>query len=301
MKATFTLALIFVAAAVAATRPGNWDFSKLGTAEWVDGDGEDIYNSTTAYQLVDYAAAAYCPKYELESWSCKACKGDTTGFVLTSYFLDEETSTNAYVGYHAGLQAIILSFEGSANTTNWITNIQFLRVDYDFPGAPPGVKVHRGFYNAYKKIGIDVEQDVGALVDQFPTYHVYVTGHSLGGALANFGAIDVSLNRPHVPVNLYTFGAPRIGNEAYAQWFDSQIENSIRMTNDSDIVPHLPPKTWPFSFFQTTTEVWLTPPNKVTVCSSTNGEDPKCSDGQIDLSSQDHHYYLDQVMGGGAC
>eukprot|EP00030_Apusomonadida_sp_AF-17_P002471 a339785_1203.p2 GENE.a339785_1203~~a339785_1203.p2 ORF type:complete len:306 (+),score=96.13 a339785_1203:27-920(+) len=297
MRALFVLAL-FAAAVVAH---GTWDLSKLGTDEWIDGDGPDVYNSTIAYMLVDYAAAAYCPKAEIEAWNCKACKGDTTGFVLTSYFLDEDTSTNAFVGYHPASKQVILSFEGSANVTNWITNIQFLKVDFQFPNAPEGARVHRGFYKAYQAIGVDVENDVGQLIDQLPGYQVLVTGHSLGGALAVFGAIDVSLNRPHVPVNVYTFGQPRVGNKMFSEWFDMQIANSIRMTNNSDIVPHLPPKTWPFDFFQQTTEVWLHPPNQVTVCSETNGEDPKCSDGHINLSTDDHHWYLDQVMGGGAC
>lgn len=83
---------------------------------------------------------------------------------------------------------------------------------------------------------MDVEDDVGALVDRLG-YPVVVTGHSLGGALATLAAVDVTLNRPHVPVDLYTFGAPRIGNKAFAQWFDAQIQDSIRLVNNSDVVP----------------------------------------------------------------
>lgn len=99
---------------------------------------------------VDYAAAAYCGQSQVEPWTCKCCTGDTTGFVITSYFLDEDTDTNAFVGYHQPSKTIILSFEGSQSTMNWITNLNFLRVDTQFPGAPSGVEVHGGFYKAYK-------------------------------------------------------------------------------------------------------------------------------------------------------
>ena len=43
-----------------------------------------------------------------------------------------------------------------------------------------------------------------------------MTGHSLGGALAVLCALD--LQDIYGNINLYTFGCPRVGNAAFAQY-----------------------------------------------------------------------------------
>lgn len=241
---------------------------------------------------VEYASAAYCSRPQIEAWTCEVCNGNTTGFVTTSYIYNEKTSTNAYCGYNTAARAIVLAFEGSANLSNWIHDLEFFKVDFNFPGAPDGVRVHRGFYTAYEPVSKSVELCISALVDQFPLYSVYITGHSLGGALAVFAALDIALLRPDVPVTLYTYGQPRVGNRDFAQWFDAHIPNSFRTVNNSDIVPSLPPRV--LGFWHIATEVWLHD-NKTIVCNG-SGEDPHCSNSQIDLSVDDHHVYLGLIM-----
>ena len=43
-------------------------------------------------------------------------------------------------------------------------------------------------------------------------------GHSLGGALATLAAYDLKSRFRRLPVHVYTFGAPRTGNKAFARW-----------------------------------------------------------------------------------
>lgn len=76
-------------------------------------------------------------------------------------------------------------------------------------------------------------------------YSIYVfsvTGHSLGGAIAVHAALDlVSIN---LKVDtLYTYGAPRVGDKKFSEWFDSfsKINYRYRITHARDPVPHLPP------------------------------------------------------------
>lgn len=45
-------------------------------------------------------------------------------------------------------------------------------------------KVHAGWYNGLNLVWDDVKQEVSRLQGLYPTYKVKVTGHSLGGALA---------------------------------------------------------------------------------------------------------------------
>ena len=42
-------------------------------------------------------------------------------------------------------------------------------------------------------------------------------------------------------VQLMTFGQPRVGNAAFASYFSKYVPNTIRVTHEHDIVPHLPP------------------------------------------------------------
>jgi hypothetical protein len=67
-----------------------------------------------------------------------------------------------------------------------------------------------------------------------------VCGHSLGGALALMAAWR--LERQALPVHqVYTFGAPMIGNKAAAAAFDKQFQGRIfRVVNVKDLVPKLP-------------------------------------------------------------
>lgn len=45
---------------------------------------------------------------------------------------------------------------------------------------------------------------------------------------------------PRKNIILYTFGMPRVGNYDYALQHDQLVNNSWRVVNDNDIVPHFP-------------------------------------------------------------
>ena len=65
-------------------------------------------------------------------------------------------------------------------------------------------------------------------------------GHSLGGALATLAAFDLvrsckSLNSSQGPATdpiCYTFGAPRLGNHAFAHLFNTTVPNTWHVIND---------------------------------------------------------------------
>jgi alpha-beta hydrolase superfamily lysophospholipase len=69
---------------------------------------------------------------------------------------------------------------------------------------------------------------------------LWITGHSLGGALALLAAWR--LRRNFIEVHqVYTFGAPMIGNEHAAQGFQREFTNKIfRYVDHMDVVPLLP-------------------------------------------------------------
>ena len=70
------------------------------------------------------------------------------------------------------------------------------------------------------------------------------TGHSLGGALATLAAWDVHqlvqmdpalCGRVHLQV--YTFGAPQVGNHAFARLYKAAVPSTWDVVNDRDVVP----------------------------------------------------------------
>lgn len=71
---------------------------------------------------------------------------------------------------------------------------------------------------------------------------------------------------------------------------------AFRVTHWQDIVPHVPPEV--MGFEHSIEEVWYVEDSSTyTRCSTTNGEDAKCSDGQpTDLSIDDHLHYLGQPI-----
>ena len=65
-------------------------------------------------------------------------------------------------------------------------------------------------------------------------FSILLTGHSLGGALATLAAYDirVSLNVPPCQIECYTFGAPRVGNYAFAHDYNQLLPNTWNVIND---------------------------------------------------------------------
>jgi predicted lipase len=62
----------------------------------------------------------------------------------------------------------------------------------------------------------------------------------LGGSLAILATADLKSLYGNVDLT-YTFGQPRVGNAAFAQWFGANNANVFRLIDYADIVPHLPP------------------------------------------------------------
>ena len=81
-----------------------------------------------------------------------------------------------------------------------------------------------------------------SLVSEHPSYQIWVTGHSLGGAMASLASTWLAYYNiaPRKNIILYTFGMPRVGDYEYALQHDRLVNNSWRVVNDDNLVPHFP-------------------------------------------------------------
>ena len=136
----------------------------------------------------------------------------------------------------------ILVFRGTQRTAEWIGNIYAVQQDYVHPqtGGKLG-RIHTGFRGIADSI---INPPVLEAVRQInPDKPCYVSGHSLGAALATLLALDIALAAPQLQPNLrvYVYATPRVGDPDFARSYAKILPNSFRVTNLADPIPTLPP------------------------------------------------------------
>jgi hypothetical protein len=113
------------------------------------------------------------------------------------------------------------------------------RIGTDFAAAGVGARFHRGFMTALADIWDPVCATVEAEVKK-KERPLWLTGHSLGGALALLAAWRF-LRKTMDVYRVYTFGGPMVGNAATVRAFDKELEGKVyRFVHGPDIVPKLP-------------------------------------------------------------
>ncbi len=131
---------------------------------------------------------------------------------------------------------VIVGFTGSESANDWLSNFQ---ASYD-PGPMKGCKAHEGFQDALYPIVMQLTDAIQELRDK--RQRVWLTGHSLGGALCLLYA-GMRLENKLDLHGVYTFGSPRPGNEYFADKLKKTFKGPIhRVVNVGDIVPHVPPE-----------------------------------------------------------
>jgi len=102
-------------------------------------------------------------------------------------------------------------------------------------------RVHVGFLKQYNSIKFSIFFTIFRAMSKRETpQRVIFVGHSLGGALATLAAAGTKALFPQVMVQCTTFGSPRVGNAAFAAYFDAVVDCSERYVNASDKVPKNP-------------------------------------------------------------
>jgi len=123
-------------------------------------------------------------------------------------------------------------FRGTCNISNLMTDLHFSMIS--FPGHPH-VLLHKGFLKAYMRVRKSIFESLSQNFE--PDDRLFVTGHSLGGALAAICFWDLHHNLLSKG-SMYAFGAPRMGNEIFV---NSLPENCFFARNLLDPIPRLPP------------------------------------------------------------
>ncbi len=199
---------------------------------------------------------------------------------LKKFFLFNNSQEDEFSSWNGGLVYAVVTnltkkyvaviFRGTVGVTDAFTDLNFALNTEDFfkeegsifvEGNKPGT--HDGFtkYLFENREGGNrayVDRIIACVEDQFEKnedvkgkgFKFYVSGHSLGGGLANlFGFRVAQLKRmehpsvEHFPprVKVMSYASPCVGDEAYNKEFmyleSEKILRHIRVSNETDVVP----------------------------------------------------------------
>jgi hypothetical protein len=96
----------------------------------------------------------------------------------------------------------------------------------------------RGIYVSLRQKMIEALNNI----DINNVHQIYVTGHSLGGALATLAIPDILNNTKFTKdkITIYTFASPRCGDSTFAEKFKEKGVKHWRIANTEDFVTTLP-------------------------------------------------------------
>lgn len=154
------------------------------------------------------------------------------------YFIDDK-KTDLQVGItKSGTnKRICVVFRGSESRSDWYYDLMITK-----HRLSRNIYVHSGFHSQlhinknFEKISECVKQ----LLADHPDYTLYVTGHSLGAALATLYGYQLSKIINHNVV-IVSFASPRVGNYDFKDDFNKQKNlTHYRVTNNRDIITATP-------------------------------------------------------------
>jgi hypothetical protein len=161
----------------------------------------------------------------------------------------EKRATLYYEGRLIGMivttpstNAIWVVFRGTQTMNEWKQDLMIQQVTSNlFQGL-----IHKGFLNIYLAIRQGLLAELTKL-SNLDSSSIYITGHSLGSTTSQLLLSDPdlssTLSTKTINKQVHIFGAPRIGNPAFAR---SQMNQKIfRFINETDIVTNLPPPVSP--------------------------------------------------------
>jgi hypothetical protein len=134
------------------------------------------------------------------------------------------------IGFAAARDDVFLvSFRGTQSFGSWLLE------EHKLEQRPYG-SIHAGFLETYRS----VENEIRTILSASPARKLWLTGHGLGGAVASIAAAEL-LEEASI-AGIYSYGQPRLGDEASAGFFQGKFANRcFRIINDRDLLSRLPP------------------------------------------------------------
>lgn len=190
------------------------------------------YSDRTAWLMAELARLAY-ESFEKPDFIKQEL--DKAGFELLRTF--SKNDSDAFLAVRHGNNKssegmLVIAFRGTEMTAQDIH--ADIKADLVTARQPASGKVHRGFQDAFQEVQKDIQKELNKAKKEHPEYAVYITGHSLGGALALLATKYLSDDSFGAA---YTFGAPRAADDEFFKEIKTPV---YRVANASDIVTRVP-------------------------------------------------------------
>jgi hypothetical protein len=218
-----------------------------------------------------YSAAAYCSANENPAETILTCSAKNCPLVeangartIFRFQNTKNTDNTGFIAVDNNARAIVLAFRGSLSEANWLADFQIWLKKVDWC---TDCRVHEGFLGAWNEVKPQVITQLASAIVANPSFRIVVTGHSLGAAIATVAAGDLRRTAPFASkIEIYSYGSPRVANQAMAAFLTSQSQMSYRVTAVDDPITREPPTL--LGYVHVSPEYWL----------KTNPENPGPSD-----------------------
>jgi triacylglycerol lipase len=198
---------------------------------------------TTKHALQNALAMAQASQIAyLHDTAIKSGLGTIIGDELDEFVFLDDPFTGSQGFLASFKQSIVICFRGTTDLADWLQDSQIRLVPFRSIGL-----IHIGFRNAIDSLSPTIETTLQKWSGKGRT--LWVTGHSLGAALAHLTAAylrfpaDPTKTLPRPIAGLYTFGQPRVGTIDFCQACDGNCGSVyFRYVNHLDIVTRVPPR-----------------------------------------------------------
>lgn len=170
---------------------------------------------------------------------------DIPSFLTPHSFISTFRSTEALISTNDEESYIVVGFRGTNETLDFVINT--LGQMGGFYGPIFDIYEDAGFVHMGQDRNLDFRvydwmyDNINTLIEEYPTYEIIVTGHSLGGALSILSAPRLALDFPDKNVTAITFGTPRCTKTKFKPWARDISNCAIwSIINGPDPVPRTP-------------------------------------------------------------
>jgi len=273
------------------------------------------YSEEMATIMMQYASAVYMLPFH-------ANKTFQPGFKVLanlSFPLPKSQTGHVLLGVLPSHNHIALAIDGTQDIDELFEEVANATFHDFMPDQLPGAKVVGYFLAGFASAFHTVQDDLRSALNAYPNYALWLSGHSLGGAIAAIFGISLAVNMNMTngrDIKLYTFGEPRVGNKAFADAFNKHLTDAYRIVNARDLIAHIPPcnlnpmathcEGWGYHHG---TEIWYSSGDYTNgnMCwyreciADPFGEDESCSNQFSHFIIDDHYGYWDVLFNGGWC
>jgi broad specificity phosphatase PhoE len=202
--------------------------------------------------VATFGGASDCEQiFQTKRYECGVpCSGPANNTILGTAVSIGKYNARGLVSYSNPLNTIFVTFRptrGIADAAQFLKQ-DLSEADWNIPGqnsqstfGVPNLKVHTGYEEIYVEMRNEIQATIDRLQNAQPNAQIVFIGHSLGGALAEFAAVDYQNRKQNWDrITLYSFGQPRLGNDEWAKYVNARQFKMYRIVRMGDPIPDVP-------------------------------------------------------------